>query len=556
MRFLSYLVTLLVASLIAACGGGGGSPGLTPGGGSQAFFTTAPNDLTLTLGNAQNFAVGGGKGPFTAISNNSAVAVATLTDSVLTLTAVGAGSATVTLRDAAGATASVGITVSPSQAFFTTAPAALTLTMGSAQTFVVGGGKGPYTATSNNNAVAVSSLTDTSLTVGAVSPGSATVTLRDAAGAQTSVVVTVRPNRALFTTAPTAVTIPVGNSSAQTYQIGGGVGPYVVGNSNPGVLSASLSGTTLTLTGLATGSANLVILDSVGSSIGIAVTVPSAATLNLFTTAPPAVTTSKGTATTYSIGGGVSPYTVTSSNTGVVSVTQGAGSFTITGVANGTASIVIRDSAGNTVTVGVTVSAAQMSVNPTQVNAYIGDTVYSTISGGTAPYSIVEGFPEAADVDIGNLSGTTFTPNSSGNVLRIVVKQVVASDIILVRDATGNAVSFTLTATAGTNIISLAPSTLTIGEEFVGDIELVLRGAVGTTNIFSSNPDMIRVTTPVTATVPTTRVKITKTAQQICATGEVTISAIDSTGSKAVSVITVEDHGGNPDPCPPVVPTP
>lgn len=477
MRFLSYLVTLIVASLIAACGGGGGSPGLTPGGaGSQAFFTTAPLDLTLTTGSAQNFAVGGGKAPFT--------------------------------------------------------------------------------ATSNNSGVAVSSLSDTVLTLGAVSPGSATVTLRDAAGATVAVAVTVKPSRGLFTTAPPAVTIAMGNNAAHTYQVGGGVGPYVVGNSNPSVLSAVLNGTNLTLTGLASGAANLVILDSVGGSLSVAVTIPNVAALDLFTTAPPAVTTSRGTSTTYGIGGGVSPYIVTSSNTGVVSVTQTATSFTIHGVANGTANLVVRDSAGRTVSVAVTVSAQQLSVNPVSVNAFIGDTVYSTISGGTAPYSIVEGFPDAADTDVGFLNGTTFSPTASGNVLRVVVKQVVATDVILVKDANGNAVSFTLTGTAGTNIISLAPESLTIGEEFTGPIRLVLRGAVGTTNIFSSNPDMIIATTPVTGTVAGTEVTITKTGFQICANGEVTISAIDSQGSKAVSLITVEDHGNNPDPCPPVAPTP
>lgn len=482
MRFLSYLVTLLISFLIAACGGGGGSPGLTPG----------------------------GQGP----------------------------------------------TPPPVQPLFTTAPADLTLTIGSAQNFTVGGGKAPYTATSNNSAVAIPAIADTALTLGGVSPGSATVTLRDAAGATTSVGITVRPSRALFTTAPSSINIAIGGS-AQTYQVGGGVGPYVVGNSNSSALSAVLNGTNLTLTGLAGGDANLVILDSVGGVLNVAVKVPTSAALALFTTAPSAVTTSKGTSTTYGIGGGLAPYTVTSNNTGVITVSQGDNTFTINGVANGSGILVVRDSAGGTpVQIAVTVSAAQLTLNPVSVNAFIGDTVYSTISGGTAPYNVVEGFPDAADVDVGTLSGTTFVANPSGNILRVLVKQVVATDVILVRDSTGNAVSFTLTATAGTNIISLAPSSLTIGEESLGPIRLVLRGAVGVTNIFSSNPNLITVATPVTGTVAGTAVTITKTPQEVCTTGKVTITAIDSTGAKAETLVTVEDHGNNPDPCPPIVPTP
>ncbi|HEX9720876.1 MAG TPA: hypothetical protein VGA59_14220, partial [Ramlibacter sp.] len=89
MRYLSYFVTLLVAVLFTACGGGGGSPGITPG--SQSFFTTAPVDLTLALGSAQNFTVAGGRAPYSAVSNNSAVAVSAITDSTLTLGAVSPG---------------------------------------------------------------------------------------------------------------------------------------------------------------------------------------------------------------------------------------------------------------------------------------------------------------------------------------------------------------------------------------------------------------------------------------------------------------------------------
>lgn len=440
--------------------------------------------------------------------------------------------------------------------FFTTAPSDLTLTMGSVQNFTVSGGKAPYTATTNNSAVAVSSVTDSMITLGAVTPGSATVTLRDAVGAALPLSINVKPSRALFSTAPSAVTVQIGNNASQTYQIGGGVGPYQLGNSNPNALSAVLSGSNLTLTGLAGGSANLVILDSVGGTLNVGVTIAAVAAQALFTTAPSAVTISKGSTTTYSIGGGVAPYTVTSSNTSVATVAQTGSGFVLTGVANGAATIVVRDTAGTVVNIAVTVSAGQMTVNPTNVNAYIGDTVYSTISGGTAPYNVVEGFPDAADVTIGNLSGTTFTPNASGNVLRVVVKQVVATDIILVRDSTGNSASFTLTGSAGTNGISLAPSSLRIGEEYIGSIRLVLYGAVGTTHIFSSNPDLISVTTPVTGASPSTEVTINKSAFQVCKNGEVTITAIDSTGAKAESLITVEDHGNNPDPCPPVAPTP
>jgi hypothetical protein len=293
----------------------------------------------------------------------------------------------------------------------------------------------------------------------------------------------------------------------------------------------------------------------------IPVTVAFSPAVALFTTAPSSVVLAPeaANAQTYSIGGGTPPYVATSSNTGIATVNLlTENTLRITGVAvGGPVTIVVRDGSGATTSIAVTVAGVPLVLNPVTVSAFIGDTVYSTISGGVAPFTVLNGFPEVADVDVGTVSaGGLFTANSSGNVLRIRVKQAVASDVIVVKDSVGGSANFTLTATPGTNVISLAPSSLTIGEEFAGPIQLILRGAVGTTNIFSSNPDLIAVATPVAASTSGTIVTVTKTVGEACTTGAVTITAIDSNGAKAVSLITVEDHGNNPDPCPPIVPTP
>ena len=469
MRFLSYLVTLLVASLIASCGGGGGSPGTTANGGSQAFFTTAPANLTLPLN-----------------------------------------------------------------------------TPDSLQHFTVSGGKGPFTASSNNTAVAVASIDDKTLTLGGVSPGLATITLRDALGASTSVAVTVQPNRALFSTAPASITVPVGVAAAQTFQVGGGVGPYSVASSNTGVVSAVLTGTALTITGLAAGAANVQILDAVGGTTTISVTVPAVAATPLFTTAPGSVTFVVGSANaqTFSIGGGAAPYIATSSNTRVAAVDQATpNTVKITGLLAGTANVVIRDGAGATISITVTVSAGQLTLNPTTVSAFIGDTVFSSISGATGAVTTVSGFPDAAQVDVGTVdSAGAFTANASGNVLRIRVKQTVASNVIVVRDASGSSASFTLTASAGTNEISLSPKTLTMsGANPTASVTLTLFGAsttaAGAVNLFSSDPGLLSVTTPVVASIGGTPVTVTKPAG--CFGGTVVITAIDSIGAKAEATITL-----------------
>jgi hypothetical protein len=463
MRFLSYLVTLLAVALLASCGGGGGSPGLTAGsGGSQTLFTTAPSDLTLTLGSAQDF--------------------------------------------------------------------------------TVGGGTAPYTAVSNDTSTAVSGIAGTTLTLGAVQPGTAAITLRDAKGAASTIIVTVKPARALTTSMPGALTLGVGNGLAQSYAVSGGVAPYTVTSNNPGVLSAVLNvaGNGVVLTGLAKGAATVSIKDSVGTALTSVVTVSTASTVDLFTTAPSALTLATKSNNTYSIGGGSEPYTVTSSNTSVVAVTQSGSSFTLQAVAIGAANIVIRDSAGTTITIAVAVNNTQLTLNPAKANTFIGITNYAYIVGGVGPFTALSGFPSVATVSIGTLSTTTgvFTPDSNGNVLKMVANQAVDPDQVVVTDSVGNTASFALTATAGTLTESLTPKELTISACYTGDITLLLYGSSGNINVFSSDSTVFTAAVANSTTSPVV-VTATKIVKDQALTGTIIITAIDAAGSSASSAITI-----------------
>jgi hypothetical protein len=462
MRFFSYLVTLLSVALLASCGGGGGSAGAVTGGGSQGLFTTAP--------------------------------------------------------------------------------AALTLTLGSAQDFTVGGGAGPYTAVSNDTSTAVGGIAGTTLTLGAVQPGSATITVRDSKGATTAVAVTVKAKSALATSMPAVLTLAVGNSGAQAYTVTGGVPPYVVTSNNPNVLSATLNsaGNGVVVTGLAGGKATVSITDNVGTSVSSVVTVTPASNVALFTTAPGAVTIATRSNVTYSIGGGTAPYTVTSSNASVATVSQTDSSFTVHGVAPGGTTVVIRDALGGTVDVDVLVSNTQLSLNPNKSTSFIGDINYAYIIGGVGPFTALSGFAGAATVSVGTLSTTTgvFTPDSTGNVLKIVANQAVAPDQIIVTDSVGNSASYALTASAGTTQVSLIPGGLTISACYAGDVTLLLYGSTGDAHLFSSDESVFSVPKTASGTSPIT-ITVTKLFADPTLSGETTITAIDSAGSSAVSTITV-----------------
>ena len=80
----------------------------------------------------------------------------------------------------------------------------------------------------------------------------------------------------LITTAPAALTVAVG--AVQDYRISGGKAPYQVSSSNVQVSLASVSDTSLKITGVATGISDVVITDSAGGTTKIGVTVTGGAT--------------------------------------------------------------------------------------------------------------------------------------------------------------------------------------------------------------------------------------------------------------------------------------
>lgn len=158
-----------------------------------------------------------------------------------------------------------------------------------------GGGDGPAVCTSPNPAVCAA--------VGSA-PASSTV----------NPIVENANAASLFTTAPTAVTLNAG--TAVTYGVGGGTPPYTATSGNTNVGKASMSGTTLSISSVAAGTSPVALVDAVGKTVNIALTVlaqgqagaplsltPGALTIGDCTTNIPFVFT-----------GGVAPYTVFTSD--------------------------------------------------------------------------------------------------------------------------------------------------------------------------------------------------------------------------------------------------
>lgn len=154
--------------------------------------------------------------------------------------------------------------------------------------FIIHGGTPPYTIQSTSTGTATVSpssvLTNgggfTATTQNGFCPGTALIDIKDATG---RVVTATVENKEGTNAVPPVVTVPFFITSATvtvavganaTVTAGGGTPPYSVTSNNLGVATASISGSTITITGVATGAATVTVTDAIGATKAIAVTVP------------------------------------------------------------------------------------------------------------------------------------------------------------------------------------------------------------------------------------------------------------------------------------------
>lgn len=336
MRLFKTFVFLMMVWGLTACGGGGGSPGQNPN--QTTLVTTAPDTLVLQSGAPQTYKISGGTPPYSAASPNPAAVSAAVSGTSLVLTGLNtsATAVAVEVRDSVGTKITINTTVvgaggSTPVALFTTASAGVTLRVGASADYVVGGGATPYLAPSSSNpAVAIATLTDGTLKIIGVSSGTATITVRDSANATVSAAVTVRNLDLIVNPATAAGTV----GDRLQFSVSGGVPfggvfgaqSYSLINGNPSLVSASISGGTVSVNLLAAGTATLTVTDSEAKAATLTVTVSNA--VPTFRMSPSALTISEDYATAIPllITGGTAPYTVFSSNSTIVPTPTVSGS--------------------------------------------------------------------------------------------------------------------------------------------------------------------------------------------------------------------------------------
>jgi len=158
----------------------------------------------------------------------------------------------------------------------------------------------------------------------------------------------------LLTASSTSVSVLVGSGKSVT--ISGGKMPYSVkSNSDTTKVGATISGSVLTLSGRAAGSATIVVKDSAGTA-----TVSLSVTVATMIASPNTVSVVKGSNTSVTISGGTSPYSIQTAPDAAVATASISGStVTINGVAAGSTSVTVKDNSASakTVIIPITVTA-------------------------------------------------------------------------------------------------------------------------------------------------------------------------------------------------------
>ncbi len=279
------------------------------------------------------------------------------------------------------------------------------VTVGSGQSTTISSQNGVSVYMESNSAPTVVGVTTngTQVELNGLAPGTASVTLCAVGTASdcTNLYVTVQVGAVSgLTFSQSSVSLTSGSSQSVT--ISGGSGSYSISsNSNINVASVNLSGSTITISALTAGSANIVVCDASNSStcgtISVTVSTSGSGSSGL-TFSQSNLSLTAGSTEVVTIYGGNGVYNITNnSNSSVVSVgMSGTTGIILDALSAGTTNITVCDTSNtNTcgtlpVTVTGSVSGGNQGVtfsvsNPTLA---VGQTLNVQLSGGATTYVV------------------------------------------------------------------------------------------------------------------------------------------------------------------------
>jgi hypothetical protein len=334
----------------------------------------------------------GGAALYVANNSNSSIANVSISGGQVAISGNTAGSTTVTLCQVGNTTncPSVYVVIEPSgtgQLSFSQTN--VSVVSGQNLPITISGGNGAYQILNNSNSSIIqASITGSVLTLSTgAATGSSSIVVCSTDMALCGVV-TVTAGSASSVVMSFSNSIPVvsvGQSITVNVYGPSGVQFYVSSNSNPSVVQANLSGTTLTLTGIAAGASSVALCSTTSTCASLSVTVQAALAVGNITLNQNTVSVLSGQSFNLTISGGTEPYNLVGGTSAVSQETLNGNTLTVYGVAGGTSSVNICSSAGGCTLLTVTVNGPAAVV---PVSTPVPTSTVTTPTASSLPVSI------------------------------------------------------------------------------------------------------------------------------------------------------------------------
>lgn len=308
-----------------------------------------------------------------------------------------------------------------------------------------------------------------------------------------------------FSVNPTSVTMPAGGTA--TVDVVSGYYQYDVTSSNTDVVTASLNGSTITLTAVASGEATVTVKDVLTMRY---VEIPVTVDYSLLQVSSSELSLIVGGTGTVEVTSGSGSYSVESSDAEVATAVVDGTSVKVTAVGAGTATITVTDTkSGQTSTISLTVDHKPLALSSNSLTLIIGDEGSVNITSGSGNYSV-----ESSDENV-------VFAELDGNAVSILAFGGGSATITVTDTQSGQTATIEVTVDYLPLALSTSSLTLTVGEE-------------STVNITSGNAFFtVRSsdTSIATASLSDSSIKVTAVAA-----GTATITVTDRRSGQAASI--------------------
>jgi hypothetical protein len=466
---------------------------------TTSTITLSQTGLVLNVGSSSTITATGSSSLYLSNNTNPAVANVAISGSSITITGNTYGSTVVTICPQTSSTncPSVYVTVQNSGASsLTFSQTNLTIANNQSVPVTVSGGTGFYTILSNSNSTNVSaSLNSSTITLRALqSSGQSSITVCSSDISSCGIInVTIgATSSATLYFSQTNPTVSIGQTTTISLSGGGSSSYYLSSNSNNSVVQATVSGTTLSLYGILSGSSTVTVCSSVGSCNSLGVSVSYVSTGGSLALSQSSVSLLVGQSVGITISGGATPYSISSSSTNIFQSSLNGNIITVSGVSVGSSTLLVCSSESACVNLSVAVNSSSSSIsNPVfsqnNLSLTLGQSQSVTVSGNGGYY--VSG-NTSSSVASATINGTVITVNSLsiGNTNISICQNGGLCSILYVTVL--SSASTTTTTNTATSFLTFSKSnpSMSVGQGSV----VTISGGSGYTVAYNSNSGVVQ----------------------------------------------------------------